>query len=140
MFKNFKIGTTLVISVSRLVFIAVTIFAVFTGKEVISLSKGQGQQIACEAAFNYLNEIAAKFERPLNKARALSEVFEAVVQDENVDLSREEANIILKHFIESNETFSGVAVIFLNRTLLADVMKNIRIREGSDKTGRFIPS
>jgi len=112
MLKNLKIGTRLVLSISSLVIISVVLFAVIAGIEVIKLSKIQGGQIAEATASNYLNEINSRFEEPLNKTRALADFFEAAAQSDDIDLSREEANIILKHFIEENNTFAGVSVIF----------------------------
>ena len=138
MFKNMKIGTRLVITISLLVIAAIGVITVVIGLRVQDLSRKDGNTIAEETAKHYANIIKADLEVPLDEARALALVFEAFAVNDDITLTRRKANLLLKYLIENQTDFLGTYVAF-EPNAYDGYDKNFIGERGHDETGRFIP-
>ena len=137
-YRDLKIGAKLVIAAGLLVVLAVTSLTVIIGVRVFALSRENASLIARETAAHYANIVKADIEIALNEARALGAVFESAVNSDGVSLSRDEANAVLKYFIEKNKNFLGAYVLF-EPDKFDGMDKSFINAPGHDATGRFIP-
>ncbi len=137
-FNELKIGTQLMVSTALLVASAVSVISISLSFMVQELVENNAKELAKETAFHYAYIVKAELEVPLDEARAMAKIFESAVQAKKFVLSREEANIMLKHFIEDNTKFVGVYVNFEPDAFDGNDAQFVNKR-GHDKTGRFIP-
>jgi signal transduction histidine kinase/DNA-binding response OmpR family regulator len=126
------------VSTALLVASAVFVISISLSFIVQELAEDNAKELAKETAFHYAYLVKAELEVPLDEARAIAKIFESAVQAKNLFLSREEANIMLKHFIEDNTHFVGVYVNFEPDAFDGNDAQFVNKR-GHDKTGRFIP-
>jgi methyl-accepting chemotaxis protein len=108
------------------------------GSRVNGMVRDDALKLAAETAGRFGNQVKAHLEEALNEARSLAKVFEAAGVLENLDLSRRQANDILKYFIEHSPDFLGVYVAFEPQAFDGKD-DNFMEEWGHDLTGRFIP-
>ena len=137
-FNELKIGTKLMVSTALLVATAVFVISISLSFIVQELAENNAKELAKETALHYANVVKAELEVALDEARAIAKIFESAVNAKNFALSREEANIMLKYFIEDNTNFVGVYVNFEPDAFDGNDAQFVN-KAGHDKTGRFIP-
>jgi methyl-accepting chemotaxis protein len=138
LFKNMKIGTKLIFSIITVVVITLLVIAFVMSGQIRNLAEGNGSIIGEQTAMHYAQRVKAELEVPLDEARALAGVFEAMVNVEGVTFTRRRSNMILKYFIENNPDFLGVYVAF-EPDAFDGKDANFIGEAGHDETGRFIP-
>jgi len=105
---------------------------------------------ASAAAIAYGNEIKLEFEKALDAAHNLAQVYSSVKDvDHPVELSRLDANTMVKHLLEDNESFAGIMTVWepnafdgldLHYDTIMDIDSlYIPYREANDSFGHFVP-
>ncbi|HDN27105.1 MAG TPA: HAMP domain-containing protein, partial [Thioploca sp.] len=138
-FNQMKVGMKLMVSTALLVAGAIALVSIILGFIVQKMAENHAKELAEETASHYANIVKVELEIALDEARALAHVFESAVNTEEFQLTREEANIMLKYFIEQNQNFVSVYVAFEPNAFDDNDMDFVE-QQGHDKTGRFIPS
>jgi methyl-accepting chemotaxis protein len=95
--------------------------------------------ITKETAENYAQVIKNFLQEPLDEARSLKSVYQGIIQNQNeMEISRNDSNIILKSFIEDHPTYLGAYVLFEPNKFDGkdDLFKNT---DYHDASGRYIP-
>ncbi|MGE0084178.1 MAG: methyl-accepting chemotaxis protein [Desulfococcaceae bacterium] len=95
------------------------------------------QQYAGAVAEKQVNYIRGKLEGALNTARTLAEAFSGL-KAENRQMSREQANSILKTVLAGNPEFVGICTAW-EPNAFDGLDAQYANKEGHDQTGRFIP-
>jgi signal transduction histidine kinase/DNA-binding response OmpR family regulator/uncharacterized membrane protein YciS (DUF1049 family) len=137
-FNHLKMGTKLMVSTILLIIIAITTISITIGYQVQQIVEKNAQEIAKETAYHYANVIKAVLEVPLDEARAVATVFETSLNREGFQLTREQANLILKYFLEHRPHFFSTGVAFEPNAFDGKDAQFINA-PGHDETGRFIP-
>jgi methyl-accepting chemotaxis protein len=137
-FKNMRIANRLSWSIGTVTIVALTLLSASVGYQTYQLTRHNTQEITQQVAYRYAYAIKSELEIALNEARALAKVFEAAVQADKPILNRDQANQILKHFIETRPNFLGTWVIFEPNAFDGKDAEFINTK-GHDQTGRFIP-
>jgi methyl-accepting chemotaxis protein len=137
-FKNLKIATKLILSTASLVIVAVATISISIGLIVQDTTEKNAQEIAKETAYRYANIVKDDFEAALVAGRTLAHLFETATNVESFTLTRTEANLMLKSFIEKNKQVFGIGVGFELNAFDGKDATFINA-PGHDKTGRFIP-
>ncbi len=136
--RKMGIGAKLTISISLAAGLTIAAMIAVIGLRVNSIVREDALKLAAETAGRYGNDVKAHLEEALDEARSLAKVFEAAGALENLDLSRRQANDILKYYIEHSPSFLGVYVAFEPQAF--DGKDENFVEEwGHDLTGRFIP-
>lgn len=138
MFKKMNIGTRLIVTMSILVIASIGVISIVIGLRVRDLSQTDGQSIAEETAKHYASIIKAELEVPLDEARALALVFEALAVNDDITLTRRKANILLEYMIANSPDFLGIYVAF-EPDAYDGHDENFVGEVGHDETGRFVP-
>jgi methyl-accepting chemotaxis protein len=136
--SKMKIGARLVITVSLLLIFAIAAITITVSLQIQMLSSNNARTIAEETGEHYANLIKADIEVAMDEARALANVFESLVNTDGVSMDRNEANMILKYFIEENTNFLGVYVLF-EPDAFDGIDEEFAGTSGHDNTGRLIP-
>jgi methyl-accepting chemotaxis protein len=137
-FRDMRIGTKLVLTVSALTALAVAVFVIVITIRVVALAQQDAVTIARETAKSNGTQIRAYVEVPLDEATSLGKVFEAASVVTNAGISRRQANAILKYYIERSPGFLGAYVAF-EPNAYDGKDANFVDEWGHDSTGRFIP-
>jgi signal transduction histidine kinase/DNA-binding response OmpR family regulator len=138
-FNKMKVGMKLMVSTALLVAGAVALISIILGVIVQKMAENHAKELAKETASHYANIVKVELEIALDEARALAHVFGSAVNTEDFELTREEANVMLKYFIEQNPNFISVYVAFEPNAFDDNDMDFVD-QQGHDETGRFIPS
>jgi len=133
-----KIGKKLMFAVSILVVIAITVLSFIISIQVKNLSEEDNRLIAKETSQHYGYLVRGEIEVALDEARALADVFGALINSKKDDFSRDAANVVLKNLIEKNKNFLGAYVLF-EPNAFDGKDKDFINAIGHDQTGRFIP-
>lgn len=137
-FNQSKISTQLIIVTTAVVSLIILCIAVIIGYRTNIITNKNADIIATETAERYANLIKAELELPLDAARALAHVFEAMLSSQEINMTREVANLILKQFIEKNTNFLSVWLLF--EPNIYDDQDNETIIDGKhDHSKRFLP-
>jgi len=136
--NKMKIGSKLTFIIVFFFIIIIFLINFFIGFRVNKMSQKDVKAIAEESANHYANVVKAQLEVALDEARSLADFFETVAISDNISLSRDNVNTILKDFIEKNKNFLGTYVCFERNAFDG---KDIEFMGslGHDDTGRFIP-
>lgn len=133
-FNNIRIGRKLTLLISVLSVAAIISFTLVVTYQTRELAMKNAKKIAKESAYHYGYASISILEKAANEARAIARIFEAG----RYSLSRDEANRILKHFIEKNTEFFGTGIGFEPNAYDGKDSEFIHT-EGHDSTGRFLP-
>ncbi len=136
--KRFGIRGRLTATISVVAVVAVATMAIVIALRVGSLARDSALQLAAQTAGRFGNDVKATVEEALNQARGLARVFEGAGAMADLDLSRRQANGILKYFIEHSSQFTGVYAAF-EPNAFDDRDDNFIDEWGHDGTGRFVP-
>jgi methyl-accepting chemotaxis protein len=138
MFAKMKIGIKLMTIVSLLLIGAIAVITITVSLQIQTLSNDNAATIAEETGQHYANLIMANLEEAMFEARAIASVFESLVNNNSYIMDRDEANLILKYFIEENKTFLGVYVLF-EPDAFDGLDEEFAGTANHDDTGRLIP-
>lgn len=135
--NNFKIGTKLILSATFFVVMATTAMSISISLIVQKMTEDHLREIVTETAYHYADMVRRELESTLVSARTLASVFESVVNTQKGQLSREQANLMLKYFIEQHPQFLGVSLRFESNAF--DGKDNEFVDPtGQEATGRFL--
>jgi len=137
-FNHLKMGTKLMVSTILLMTIAISTISITIGYQVQQIAEKNAVETTKETAYHYANVIKSVLEEPLDEARALATLFETSLNQEGFQLTREQANLILKYFIEHRPHFFSTGVVFEPNAFDGKDAQFINA-PGHDDTGRFIP-
>ena len=137
--KAIKLTVKMVLAVSAITILGIGVITYLISSRVSSMAEKEAYNLAREPAYRYSQLLSSELEYALNQARALSDVLEilATKRDSGL-LDRTLVNEVLKHFIESHESYIGVYACF-EPNLLDGKDEQYKNTQGHDDTGRFIP-
>jgi methyl-accepting chemotaxis protein len=133
-----KVGARLILSILAVVLAVVATMAVVVGIRMQNVLADNGETIAAETARHWSSIIDADIEVPLDEARSLGRVFESMINSPEVTVPREQADAMLKYFIEDYEEILGVYVAF-EPDAFDGLDGEYADTFGHDETGRYIP-
>ena len=133
-----NIGGKLILTMTLLIGIVMSVTLFFIGLRVQTVVERYAFELAKETADHHAAIIKIDLEMALNEARALAHFFEAILQENEVQITRNGVNSILKHFIENNPQFLAVYVAFEPNAFDGKDTEFVNV-QGHDQTGRFIP-
>jgi signal transduction histidine kinase/CheY-like chemotaxis protein len=137
-FKNLKIGTKLMLTTALLIALAIATISTIIGFSVQKMAETDAQQIAKETAYHYANVVKTILEVPLDEARAVATTLEVSINSKGFKLTRQQANLILKYFLDHRPHFFAAAAVF-EPNAFDGKDANFINAPGHDETGRFIP-
>jgi len=118
-------------------FLAATIVIAYAAVSLYSTEKDIADEHAVTVAKSHAMHMKAEIEVALDAARTLAQALSAV-KCENLDLSREEVNAMLKQVLADNPQFIGVYTLW-EPDAFDGLDAECAGTEGHDQTGRFIP-
>lgn len=133
-----NIGGKLILTMALLIVAVMSVTLFFIGLRAQTIVEQYASELAKETAYHHAAIIKIDLETALDEARALAHFFEAVLQEHELQLTRNGVNSILKHFIESNPQFLAVYVAFEPNAFDGKDSDFINTW-GHDKTGRLVP-
>lgn len=114
------------------------IFA-YSGYTAQQAALGSAKEIAMQNAQKTANEIKAEMEVAIDISRGLAQGFSAVKDAQNpMELSRDQANAMLKAVLEDNPGFLGISTAW-EPNAFDNKDDDYANADGHDATGRFIP-
>jgi signal transduction histidine kinase/CheY-like chemotaxis protein len=137
-FKNIKIGKKLMLTTALLIALAIATLSTVIGLSVQKMAETDAQEIAKETAHHYANVVKTILEVPLDEARALATTLEVSINSKGFKLTRQQANLILKYFLDHRPHFFAAAAVF-EPNAFDGKDANFINAPGHDETGRFIP-
>ncbi len=148
MFKRLGLRLGLALAIGLLVLATVMVIvglqeraAGQLGSSVAEMATRDAYDRAEETAWRYAAVADAELEVAMDTARTLAETFESAKQEgATFEISRENANGLLKGILEKNPKFTGVWTCWEPGAFDGPEMDQVFAgKEGHDKSGRFIP-
>ena len=133
-----KIGTRLILMSAALVVVVFAATVIVTIVRVNRMTMDDAAALAAATAGSFGQETGTRLSGALAEAHAIADVFRSVAGTGDAKLTREEANAILKGFIEKNTQFLDVYVAF-EPNAFDGKDAAYKGKPGHDQTGRFIP-
>jgi methyl-accepting chemotaxis protein len=133
-----KISTKLILLTAGIGILTMAASSLLSIDRVKRQTAQMSNEIAHASAGLVASQVKARVEVALDEARALGQIFQSVANLEGVELSREEANLLLRDFIERRPEFLGVYVAFEPNAYDGKDAEAAGT-PGHDATGRFIP-
>jgi methyl-accepting chemotaxis protein len=127
-----------VLTLSTVVIVAITVLTLVTNYLSQSMARQDAAIIAEETANHYGFYVKGLVEEGLSEARTLGRIFESSVGHGALPLTRQQANALLKHFIENNHQVLGVYVLF-EPNAFDGRDRDFANTPNHDASGRFIP-
>jgi methyl-accepting chemotaxis protein len=94
--------------------------------------------LATENAHHYAHITKNQFEIALSKAQTLASIFMTSLTDENFNLTRSQANSILKQNLQKEPQFLGIGLLF-EQNAFDNKDTDFIGKPDADETGRFMP-
>jgi len=137
--RNLKISVKFVLFIGIVTLFLIGALSTLVATLSYNIEEKNIEIIGRQTAERYAQFVGNFIQEPLDEARSLGLVFSSITQNQNqLSFSREEANILLKSFIESRPQYLGVYVLFE-----PDQYDGSDKRYGGtdlhDDTGRYIP-
>ena len=136
--NNMRVGTKLIVLSATVVVVAFGAVLFSTVSRVNTFSANDARAIAEQTAAFFGTRVKSQVEVAIDEARALASVFEAAEETNGAQMTRQTADAILRHFIESNTQFLDVFVAFEPNAFDNSDARFAGTR-GHDSTGRYIP-
>ncbi|MBF9016380.1 MULTISPECIES: methyl-accepting chemotaxis protein [unclassified Oceanispirochaeta] len=137
-FTDFKIGTRLTWLLSIVVIVVIGFLVIFINTRISQYAENSAMQIAQSVVAENKLFVKMDVDSALHISKSLAVTAEAFLHNESIDLSREEANEILRSCLEQNPQLTGVYFLFEPGKF--DKMDDSYMNtEGHDETGRYIP-
>ena len=136
MFKKFKLGSKMFLSIAVTVISSIIILIILIVSDAEKLQKEAIMREMTEASFKYGATIKVKLEEGIDAARTLALGFSALLADKNI--SRDVGNSMLRGTLEGNKDFVGVWTVWEPDAFDGNDKEYVNT-EGHDNTGRYIP-
>jgi methyl-accepting chemotaxis protein len=136
--NNMRVGTKLIVLSSIVVIAAFAAIIIATLSRVNTYTMNDARTIAEQTAAYFGTQVESQLEVALDEARALASVFETAVAADGTKLTRQSADAMLRHFVESNTQFLDVYVAFEPNAFDNSDAKYAGTA-GHDASGRYIP-
>lgn len=127
-----------VLTLSAVVIVVITVLTLVTGSLSRNMARQEATLIAKETANHYGSYVKGLVEEGLSETRTLAGIFESAIGHGTLPMTREQANGLLKHFIENNAQVLGVYTLF-EPGAFDGRDRDFVDASGHDSTGRFIP-
>jgi len=137
--RNLKISVKFVLFIGIVTLLLIGALSTLVATLSYNIEEKNIEIIGRQTAERYAQFVGNFIQEPLDEARSLGLVFSSIIQNQNqLSFSREEANILLKSFIESRPQYLGVYVLF-EPDQYDGIDNQYRGTDLHDDTGRFIP-
>ena len=134
-----KLRRKISLSISGIILLILIIFISIVITNVRSSLSKTMDDLAKETAFHYAKQVQSYLDIPMDEARAIGTLFSSIIQHrETLDFSREDANTLLRDFIESRPDYLGTYVMF-KADQFDGLDKEYAGMPLHDESGRFIP-
>ena len=137
-FTDFKIGTRLVALLSFVIIAVIGFLGFFIGSRVSSMAENNANKIAETVVEEYKLFVKKDADSALALSKALANTAEAFLNSSRADLSRDEADSILRTYLEQNPQLLGVYYIFEPQKFDGRDQDYVNAA-GHDETGRYVP-
>ena len=136
---NLKISVKFILFIGIVTLLLIGALSTLVATLSYNIEEKNIEIIGRQTAERYAQFVGNFIQEPLDEARSLGLIFNGITQNqETLSFSREEANIVLKAFIESRPQYLGVYVLF-EPNQYDGLDTNYAGTDLHDETGRYIP-
>lgn len=137
-FTDFKIGTRLTWLLSIVVIVVIGFLVIFISSRISQYAENSAMKIAQSVVAENKLFVKMDADSAMQISKSLAVTAETFLNNESIDFSREEANEILKNYLEHNPTVLSTYYLF-EPNQFDGMDESYMNTEGHDKTGRYIP-
>lgn len=136
--RNLRIATKLGLSIGTVVVITMMTLMSWVSSQTRQLAQQDAEQIASQTAYHQGLLVTARLADAMEQAKTIASVFRTAVTSGTINLTRDEANTLLRVHVETTPGILGAYVAFepgafdKNDATFANT-------KGHDSTGRFVP-
>jgi len=135
-FNDLKIGSRLILVMSGLVTAIIIVTSTIIGSQVKQWAEQDAQAIAEQTAHYYAARLEIELEVALDETRALAKVLTSIINQEELEISRRQIDLIMRAFIEQSPLFVGINLAF-EPNAFDNLDADFAGQAGFDDSGRF---
>src|SRR6056297_870462 len=99
-FRDYSLSVKMNVIFSTIAIVVISLILLIIGYNTTDMASKNARQTAREMAFRYGNRVEADIEAALVESRAIASLIEGSLRSPYNELSRNQVNDMLKHFIE----------------------------------------